>query len=202
MISCIVLAGGKSERMGRDKRFLRIGRKQFLEKALETASKLSDDVILSLAAQEPLELRKFKKVKLAYDEVPHKGPLGGLISSFKLCVHEYAAVMPCDSPLLKQEVFSRMAEMAQGYDAVVPRKGAQLEPLHAVYKVKPMLAACESAMANGSHEVSGAVAKLEKVRYVPVEEFKALDEGLLTFFNVNYPEDLTEMGELVRHEKR
>ncbi len=197
MISCIVLAGGRSERMGRDKRALEVGGKSFLERALETARSVSDDVVLSVASRNQVP-GNLGTIKIAIDEAPNTGPLGGLLASLRLCRHEYAAVMPCDSPLLRAEVFKLMADKAKGYDAVVPRNGELIEPLHAVYKVKAMLAACEEAFSEGNLEVHGAIARLGKVRYVPVEELKAADQGLLTFFNVNYPKDLTKLSELIQ----
>ncbi len=202
MISCIVLAGGKSERMGRDKRSLELGGKAFLERALEAARGFSDDVILSLASRKQIAGFDLNIEKVAIDEAPYSGPLGGLIAGLKLCGHKYTAVVPCDSPLLKQEVFRFMADKALGYDAVVPKNGELLEPLHAVYKVAPMLAACEEAFSEGYLEVTNAIARLERVRYLPLEEFKAVDQGLLTFFNVNYPSDLNKLSELMGDEKR
>lgn len=202
MISCIVLAGGKSERMGRDKRSLEMAGKPFLKHALEAASSFSDDVILSLASRDQISGLDLNADKIAIDEAPHSGPLGGLIASLKLCAHKYTAVVPCDSPLLKPGVFRLMAEKASGYDAVVPRKGERLEPLHAVYKVASMLSASEEAFSEGQLEVSKAVARLKRVRYMSVDDFKSLDQGLLTFFNVNYPSDLTELNELTQDGKR
>ncbi|MFQ5816013.1 MAG: molybdenum cofactor guanylyltransferase, partial [Candidatus Hydrothermarchaeaceae archaeon] len=136
------------------------------------------------------------------DEAQALGPMGGLLAALKLCGHKYTAVAPCDSPLLKAEVFRFMARKALGYDAVVPKREERLEPLHAVYKVTSMLQACQDAFSEGYLEVSNAVARLGRVRYMPVEEFKAVDQGLLTFFNVNYPRDLIELNELMEHEER
>ncbi len=202
MISCIILAGGKSERMGKDKRSLELEGKPFLERVLETAHNFSDEVIISLGSDDQTLGMKLGTDKVAVDEVPDSGPLGGLMTALKLCEHEYTAVAPCDSPLLKAEVFRFMADRAPGYDAVVPKNGELIEPLHAIYRVAPMLSACQEAFSEGYLEVKNALGRLDRVRYVPVEEFKDMDQELLTFFNVNYPRDWTKINELMRHEKR
>ncbi|MEE9594603.1 MAG: molybdenum cofactor guanylyltransferase [Candidatus Hydrothermarchaeales archaeon] len=202
MISCIILAGGKSERMGKDKRSLELEGKPFLERVLETAHNFSDEVIISLGSDDQIAGMKLEADKVAVDEVPDSGPLGGLMTALKLCEHKYTAVAPCDSPLLKAEVFMFMADRASGYDAVVPKNGELIEPLHAIYKVATMLSACQEAFSEGYLGVTNALGRLDRVRYVNVEEFKDIDQELLTFFNVNYPRDLTKINELMRHEKR
>ncbi|MEE8167744.1 MAG: molybdenum cofactor guanylyltransferase [Candidatus Hydrothermarchaeales archaeon] len=194
MISCIVLAGGKSERMGRDKRLIKVKGKYLLERVLEAAGQFSDDVILSLCSKEQLPADiTITAPKIALDELPLKSPLVGILSGLRLCSNEYAAVVPCDSPFLKPGVFQLMAEEARGHDAVVPKRGDLLEPLHAVYNVQAMIAACEAGVKADSLGVSAAIARLEKVKYIPIEAFKGIDEKLLTFYNVNYPEDLNAL---------
>jgi len=202
MISCIVLAGGRSERMGKDKRSLELGGKLFLEKVLETAHSFSDEVILSVGSNDQIADMELDVDKIAIDEVPDSGPLAGILAALKLCKYEYTAVAPCDSPLLRAEVIKFMSDKAQGYDAVVPQNKERIEPLHAVYKVAPMLSACQETFKEDRRDVRSAVKRLANVMYVPVEEFKTVDQTLLSFFNVNYPQDLTKLNELIGNEKR
>ncbi len=190
MTSCIVLAGGKSERMGRDKKLLEFKGKPLLHHVLEAVGEFSEEIILSLAREEELPLGGLSVSRIAVDEVQDKGPIGGVLSGLRQCSNDYAVVVPCDSPFLEPEVYRYMLGEAPGHDAVVPKKGGRLEPLHAVYKVQPMVEACEAAIKEGSLEMREVITRLGEVKYIPVEVFKKYDEGLLTFCNVNDPRDL------------
>jgi molybdopterin-guanine dinucleotide biosynthesis protein A len=201
MISCIILAGGKSERMGQAKGSLEIEGKSFLIRICEAARRFSDDVILSLASREQFEGMDLGIDKVAIDEFPNSGPLGGMFSALKLCSHKYTAVAPIDSPLLNADVYRYMAKKALGYDGVVPKWNDRIEPLHAVYRSNSMLQACRRTLAEGYLQVSNAVARLSRVRYIPIEDFKVFDPELLTFFNVNYPRDLKKLNEMIEREK-
>lgn len=192
-VSCIILAGGRSERMGRDKKFLVFRGKSFLQRAVETAKELSDEVIVSIGTREQkaeVLARGVQGVSIAVDHLPSKGPLVGLYNALRKCSREYAVVMPCDSPLLGPEVLRSLIGMSRGYDAVVPREGKFMEPLIAVYRVKPMLEACETGIQARNWSVGEAVLRLKNIKYV-----KADAAG---FLNVNTPED---MEKVLKHER-
>lgn len=174
--------------MGRDKKFLVFKGKSFLERAVETAKKLSDEVIVSLGTQEQkaeVLARGIQGISIAVDHLHSKGPLVGLYNALKRCSREYAVVMPCDSPLLSPKVFQSMMEESKGYDAVVPRKGRFIEPLIAVYRVKPMLKACEKGLKTRSWSVGEAVLRLKNIKYVEAD--------MASFLNVNTPEDMEKV---------
>lgn len=189
-VSCIILAGGRSTRMGRDKKFLKFRGKSFLERAVEVAKRLSDEVIISLGNQEQKAKvldKGFRGVKIVVDHLQSKGPLVGLYNALKKCSKEYAVVMPCDSPLLNHKVFRSMIETSRGYNAVVPQAGEFIEPLLAVYRVKPMLEACEQSIKSCSWDAQGAVLKLKNIRYMKAD--------MTSFLNVNTTEDLEKLLE-------
>ena len=80
-ISCIVLAGGKSTRLGRNKITENIGGKMLLERVLDTLSLFKGEIILVTSAQSSLpELEKYPQVKIVKDIYPNRGSLGGIYS--------------------------------------------------------------------------------------------------------------------------
>ncbi|MBI5253681.1 MAG: molybdenum cofactor guanylyltransferase [Euryarchaeota archaeon] len=189
-VSCVIAAGGKSERMGRDKKFIKLRGKYFLEHAIETAKKLSEDIVISVGSErQKKQVQKITNLKIVVDGIESKGPVAGLYEGLRECAHEYAIVLPCDTPLMQAKIFEHMLRECAGYDAVVPRKGESLEPLHAVYKVSSMLKACENALKENQLNLSGIISKL-KVKYIPTEVFKKYDRNLLTFHNINTRKDL------------
>lgn len=189
-MNCIIVAGGRGKRIGRDKKFIKLRSRYFLEYAIDVAKQLCKDIIISVGSEEQKrKVQKISNLKIAVDGIAAKGPLAGLLYGLKECAHEYAIVLPCDTPIMQPEIFKRMAEECAGYDAVIPRKGELLEPLHAVYKVSPVLKACEKALKENQLNLSAVVSKL-KVKYLPIEVFKKYDRNLLTFYNINTRKDL------------
>ncbi len=187
-VSFIILAGGKSKRMGRDKKFIKLRGKYFIEHVIKTAEKISDDVIISVNKAENLPTPH----KLAVDVYDIRAPLVGIYSALKYCKYDYTCILPCDAPLAKSEVFIYMLKKIGNYDGVVPKDGDYIEPLHAVYKVRPLLRACEMAIKNKEYKLGDIVKKL-KIYYLPVEELKKIDKDLLSLKNINMPEDLREL---------
>ncbi|MFH1774064.1 MAG: molybdenum cofactor guanylyltransferase [Methanobacteriota archaeon] len=189
-ISCIIVAGGSSKRIGIDKKFVKLRGKYFLEYAIDTAKQLSEDIIISVGSEgQKKQVQKISSLKITVDSIESKGPIIGLWQGLKECAHEYAVVLPCDTPIMQLEVFEHMIKECPGYDAVIPRKGELLEPLHAVYKVSSTLKACEEALKENQLNLGRVVSKL-KAKYIPVEVFEKYDRNLLTFYNINTRKDL------------
>jgi molybdopterin-guanine dinucleotide biosynthesis protein A len=108
-ITAVILAGGKSERMGRDKAQLirPDGRSQLLFTADCLKEAGIEDILVSGAGVSGL-----KSIKDVYTE---KGPLAGIHSALAHCKPDTNSliVVPCDMPLLKCRVFSRLLKSSQ-----------------------------------------------------------------------------------------
>ncbi len=198
--SCIVLAGGRSRRMGTDKKSVELGGKTFLERVVESARGVCGEVIVSVASEAQkrgVEGMALGGAAAVVDEAGPIGPLGGLLTVLKRCTCEYVLVLTCDSPAPRSGVLRRMLEEIGSHDALVPRDGDCIHPLQALYRVGPLLSACEEALGRGIRDVKGAIARMADVRYISVEEFRAQDRELLTFFNVNTPRDLERLKALL-----
>ena len=204
MQSCIILAGGESTRMGRDKRFLELDGECLLSRVVAKAREFAGHIIISLGQGEEIEESIGSgDARIVMDEMRDAGPIMGILTGLRNCEDEYCAVVPCDSPFIEPGVFRFMFSVAQGYDAIVPFVGIgergekKIEPLHAIYRVSSMLEACEKVLEVGKRSVRDAVEELEKVKYIPAKELKRYDEGLLTFLNLNRPEDLKKIEEVL-----
>jgi molybdopterin-guanine dinucleotide biosynthesis protein A len=201
--SCIVLAGGKSRRMGRDKRELMMGRKTFLQIAVEKAKKISSDVVLSLG-DESQDKMDFEDVTIVIDEVKDSGPLFALASSLKSCKKDYTAILPLDAPLLEPRIYDRMAleiEKHPNVESVVPRSRMGLEPLTGIYQTQALLSACENVIKKGGERVLDAVSALVNVKSLDIDKFKSIDPKLLSFYNVNTQADLDRLMEKIDEDK-
>ena len=119
-ISGVILAGGKSSRMGRDKTYLKIRGRRLIDIVLETFRPFFDDIIIATNAKSRFE--EFSDVKVCEDLIQKRGPLGGIYTALKACRFEKALFAACDMPYLKTDLISRLLDLAQddSFDCFVP----------------------------------------------------------------------------------
>ena len=195
--SCIVLAGGKSLRLGYDKVLETIGNTSLLERVIYRVSLLSSEVII-VTANEPtnLELVDYPKLRILCDTYPGKGPIGGIYTGLVISTSFYNLVVASDMPFLNQNLLHYMIQLSANFDLVVPRVGNLVEPLHAVY-TKKCLATIEQMIKQDKLSVN-QLFHLVKTRYVEAEEIERFDPKHLSFFNINTKADLKRARELAR----
>ena len=129
-MTAVILAGGKNSRMGRNKAFLKIKGKTFIERQIELLRKVFDEIIIS--ANTPSEY-EYLDLHVAEDVFPNKGPLGGIYTGLILSNSFYTFMLACDMPFVEVELIKHLKGLTEGYDAVVPKSERGLEPLHAFY---------------------------------------------------------------------
>ena len=188
-ITAVVLAGGRSHRLGFDKALLRLGDETLLERAVRKVATLSDEVIV---AGGPLPY-PLPGVRLEADVYLGCGPLGGIHAGLAAAFNFHSLVVACDMPFLNLELLRYMVELAPGHDVVIPRLGIYLEPLHAIYS-KDCLKPIERRIEAGNFKVSDFLSEV-RVRYVERDEIERFDPEHLSFFNINTPQDLGRMRE-------
>ncbi len=134
------------------------------------------------------------KVRTVFDLYPGKRALGGVYTGLVHSTSFHNLVVACDMPFLNTELLRYMIELSSGFDAVVPRLGGKVEPLHAVYS-KNCLTPIEELMEQGDLRVYRLL-DLVKVRYVEQREIDRFDPEHLSFFNINTKADLEKAEEL------
>ena len=195
--SCIVLAGGKSLRLGYDKVLEIIGNTSLLERVISRVSLLSSEVIIVTANEQTnLELVDYPKLRILCDIYPGKGPIGGIYTGLATSTSFYNLVVASDMPFLNHNLLHYMIQLSANFDLVVPRVGNLVEPLHAVY-TKKCLASIEQMIKQDKLSVN-QLFHLVKTRYVEAEEIERFDPKHLSFFNINTKADLKRARELVR----
>jgi molybdopterin-guanine dinucleotide biosynthesis protein A len=103
-------------------------------------------------------------------------------------------------PFLNQALLSYIIQLAPGFDAVVPRLGNMVEPLHAVYS-NSCAAPIEWLLKQGNLKTS-EVLPFIRVRYIEAQEIIRFDPRHLSLFNVNTESDLVKARELSRASRR
>ena len=130
-VSAVILAGGQSRRMGRDKALIEFRGRPILAHVIDTLRLLSDDIAV---VSNRSDLYSPFGARIVPDYDPPCGPLGGIAAGLQAAQQELAVVVACDMPFLNVALLRWLIGLADGYDAVVPQTGAEFEPLHAVYR--------------------------------------------------------------------
>jgi molybdopterin-guanine dinucleotide biosynthesis protein A len=193
MKSIIILCGGRSRRMGKDKGSLVLNGKPMLMHVLDTIKGIVDEIILVLRDQE--QINKYKPIlkdidmpiKIVTDETKDQGPLVGILTGLSYINSEYGQILPCDSPFISKSFVLRMYEIAESkkFDAVVPIwDDGHIEPLHSIYK-KDIVDIGKNLVKKERYNVKSLIDNLN-VKYVDVEE---LDESTMSFRNLNTIDD-------------
>jgi len=160
--TAIIMAGGKSRRMGTDKRMLPVDGKPLIEYILKQLYPHFSQVLISSNDAPQYDSLG---VKIIPDEVAGKGPLIGIASALRASANQTNFVIACDIPCISISFIRRILRESEDYDAVVPQTGpAQYEPLFAVYK-KNALAAIDKAIASGAYRIVEPLKEC-KVKYI------------------------------------
>jgi len=194
LCTAVIFAGGQSRRMGKDKRFLTLDGESFIKRMLKVATRFAQEVIISLATEEQAsQISAEYNFKVVLDEKPGKGPAYALISAAKHASYEYLAVMPVDSPLLEPELYYLLMREVKGYDAAVPIVRGFAEPLHAVYSKRALMAKSKEELKS-----MNALLTLLNVNFVPEEKLSREGIEMLSFLNINTPEEYKKLREKVK----
>lgn len=186
LVSVVILAGGQSRRLGRDKSLLELGGEPLVQRVVARLAPLSDDLIV--VANDPHRYESLDlAVQFVVDEVRGMGSLMGIYSGLRAALHSRALVVACDMPFLSVALLQYMISLAGGHDVVIPRIDQLLEPLHAVYS-KTCLPSMAGLLDRRERKIVSFFEAV-RVRYVETDEIDRFDPEHLSFFNVNRPED-------------
>lgn len=189
MKSFIILCGGRSKRMGKDKGSLILKGKPMILHVLDTISDIADEIILVLRDKKQVESYKkllnkdYGHLDIVTDKYKDQGPLIGILTGLSAIKSDYAQILPCDSPFISQEFVLNMFKAIENnkYDAVVPVwEDGHVEPLHSIYK-KTVSDTISKLIEEGKMDVKSLIMNIN-ARYVDTKE---LDTTTKSFQNIN-----------------
>lgn len=179
----IILAGGESKRMGRDKAALPFNGETLLQSVIASVQPLFAQTLVSVR-----EKRPDVALPQICDMQSDGGPLVGLISALEKVATPWAFVVACDMPFVAPALIAHLASLRENHQAVVPQINGQAQPLAAFY-ARSALPLLQSSLASGNKSLIGALKTLD-VRYVAAEELVQFDPQLNSFFDLDTPQDL------------
>lgn len=187
--SGVILAGGQSRRLGRDKAIEPIGGQPLVRRVIERIGQVSDEIVVVVADQARAEgLPLDQEHRVVTDRYPGTGSLGGIFSGLEAARSGWIIAVACDMPFLNLDLLRRMLSLREQADAVVPVIEGRPEPTHALYS-KACLPFIEPRLLANDLKISRFFDQV-RVEYVSEADVAALDPEFLSFFNVNTPEDL------------
>ena len=199
MKTCIILCGGQSKRMGKDKGSLLIQNKPMIKYILSTLNDEIDEAIIVLNDCKRInEYSEFinpndynYKLKFVQDEIKNKGPMSGILTGLNNISSEYSLVLPCDNPFIGKTTIKKLFDEIDGkYQAIVPYHNPEniiktTEPLHAIYR-KDITEIINELISNNELHIKGLIEKID-TNFVLIDNKKILKKE---FRNLNYPKDL------------
>jgi molybdopterin-guanine dinucleotide biosynthesis protein A len=180
----IVLVGGASQRMGRNKAFLELDGRMLIDVVIERMVQVCAEVLVVAGDARPYT---GLGVPVVEDRFRGVGVLGGLHAGIEAATHELTIAVGCDMPFLNPDLLRAFAGWAIGFDVVIFRQGENMEPLHAAYR-RTCIPAMESAIRANRRRIISFFSHV-RVRYVTTEEVTPFDPDLRSFRNINTPEE-------------
>ncbi len=183
-ISLIILAGGKSSRMGRDKALLKFKGKTFVQILYDNLKHICSEVIISSNNPEVA----ISGTKTIADEYKEIGPMGGLYTCLKHSKTNYNIVVSVDTPFISAKLLSALLEKSQNYDISIIEHLNKTHPLIGVYH-KDVLKILESEIKSKKYKV---MTFLKKTKFQIINIDKIYKNELL---NINNQEDYNSLTE-------
>lgn len=185
-ITGIILAGGKSLRMGTDKALLEINGQPLLQRAIDYCRPWCQTILVSSNDQE----HKMFGCETVPDEIQNCGPLGGIYSCLQKSETDWNFVLSTDAPFVEPAFFSFLVSASGNYDVVVPCHNGGVEPLIALYhkRCSPEIAKC---LKTGHFKMQDFF-KTVNTCFIGSQSW--VDQYPRIFFNLNRPEDFLAIG--------
>ena len=196
MRTAIVLAGGDSTRMKRDKGLLDLADEPMVCRVVEGVSGVVDEVLVVVGSAE--QHRGYSdvlgdRVEVLTDVYGDGSPLVGAITGLRRARGEFAMITACDMPFVSPDVVRWLFAEAEGHDgATFEWPNGWIEPFFSVYRVEPSLRIAGELFEERNMRLRMILRRLPDVSHVPIGSLRERDPDLLTLFDVDTAEAIVE----------
>jgi molybdenum cofactor guanylyltransferase len=183
-VKAYILAGGSGSRLSPDKGFYEVGGVTLLDRACLAAAPLVSDIVLVGSSPRLCGTG----LRIISEETPGSGPLAAVLAALCDVGCEDALILPWDAPFITTDVLRYLRQAKGSADAVVPRRGDEVEPLFAIYG-PGCLEAARHAFCGGQRRVVSFYDEV-RVRWVGPGELERFGLWDKLFLNINTEKDL------------
>ena len=182
--TAVVLAGGRSSRMGRPKAMLPFAGEPLIVHVVRVLETMFAEIVVVAALDQELPVLPGMLVR---DQVAYLGPVSGMCHGLSASTKDVCFVTSCDAPFLNRPLIAHLLSQISDVDVVVPFWQERLQPLHAAYRtsVLPLL---EAQLERGELRPILLYDKV-RTRKIQKDDILRFDPDGLSFLNVNTPED-------------
>ena len=174
--------------MGTAKAWLPVGGIPVIERVIAACDEIVDEVVIVGPPQLNSSSRYAALGRVVWpDEIPDRGPLGGLYTAFQKGCRQGAILLSCDMPFITSAFLQFLLDQHPRPDAVIPETAHGIQPLCALY-ARSCAPAILDALEGDDFSMRALVARL-KTRFVKSEDFAALDPDGALLTNLNTPEE-------------
>ncbi len=184
-ITGIILAGGKSSRMGYDKGLAVVHGKKMIEQVYDVISAVTSSVMIIANT----DAYNFLGLPVYEDIVKDKGPLGGIYTGLNYSATNDTIVVACDMPLLSIELINQLITLKENKEIVVPTLNGFMEPLCGYYNIS-ILERLKVLIDGKPLPVHKVIQQFNYSTFA-IEENPSLKVSDVT--NVNSPDDLLKL---------
>jgi molybdopterin-guanine dinucleotide biosynthesis protein A len=200
-VAGVLLVGGHSRRMGRDKALLPSldgSALTFIERLAALLAEMCKEVLLvtrdETSGREYAFVCRRQHARLVYDQTADRGPLMGLYSGLQAVSFSHALVLAVDLPFVRRSLLSWLSAFPLTDEILVPRVQGIPQVLLARYP-RSLLPTIETCLRGGRRDPRALLAHAP-VRFLEEEQIREIDPDLRSFVNVNTPEDLEQARSL------
>ena len=196
-ISGVLLAGGKSRRMGKDKRILMISGKSLFTHALHVLESVFSEIIIVVDTISSVV--SGMNHQIVTDLIPDKGSAGGLYTGLTYASNSQVFAVACDMPFLNPAVIKKICDMSGSSDVTMVKLSNGLHPMHSVYS-KGCLPVLRRMIEADQLRIQDLLLQQDlKTTILGQEVVQEVDPQFNSFLNVNTPADLEVAERLIRH---
>ena len=192
--SAVILAGGSSRRFGQNKGLLELAGIPLILHVVDKALHVVDEAVVVVSSD--AHRRAFTcllqdKATVVVDKLEEQSPLVGALTGFERVRGKHSLLLPCDAPFISNRVLSLLLDLCINRNAAIPRwPNEYIEPFQAAYHTESALRAAEISLKEKKLDMHSMILHMTRVRYISTLVLRQMDPKLLTFFNINTPEDL------------
>lgn len=193
--SAVLLAGGESKRMGRDKAFLKLGEERLVDLVFRKLNALFFETIIVTDRQQELSYLPARFTGDLFKN-SEKCALRGIHAGLSLATGPSCFVVGCDMPFLSLPLIQHMSHFAVDYDVVAPYLGGYYQPLFAFYN-RSTLDFITQRLQENKLKLTGLYPHLN-VKPIDEGTVKRFDPQMLSFHNVNTKDSFSKAQEYYR----
>jgi molybdopterin-guanine dinucleotide biosynthesis protein A len=183
--TAIILAGGKSSRMGFDKQFLKTDNRRLMNSLISKLKNEFDEIII--VTNKPKDYIGFK-VKVTTDKIKNVGPLAGIHVGLIEASSKYSFVVACDMPNINIKYITYMREKITNEIGCITEYDNHIEPFSSFYS-KEIISDIEKHLQTKMRSINSLAKKLN-ILYIKEKEARKFSPNWDMFLNINTKEDL------------